>query len=266
MENDHLVGYSLAVLVGISLGLIGSGGSILSVPIFVYIMGMHPALAAAYSLFVVGISALVSGVQKAKDGLVDFKKVLAFGVPTLIAVFITRKIIVPSIPEMLVITDQFTLSKRLLLMVVFALVMLVASWKMIRPGNETKGNSSSNPFTISLAGLAIGFIAGFVGAGGGFLIVPALLFLANTPIKKAIGTSLFIVAVQSLIGFLGDIPNPNINYPMLLVFTGCALFGVLIGNRLSKVIAGEKLKTVFGYVVLGMGIYILVKEIGFSAS
>lgn len=266
MEYYNLIGYGLAVLVGISLGLIGSGGSILSVPIFVYIMGIQPVLAAAYSLFVVGISALVSGIQKAKDGLVDFKKVMAFGVPTLIAVFITRKIIVPSIPETLVITNQFTLSKRLLLMVVFALVMLVASWKMIRPGNETKGNSSSSPFTISLAGLAIGLVAGFVGAGGGFLIVPALLFLANTPIKKAIGTSLFIVSIQSLVGFLGDVSQQSMDYQLLFSFTACSLAGVFIGNRLSKVISGEKMKTIFGYFVLGMGIYILVKEIGFSAS
>ena len=266
MEYYNVIGYGLAVLVGISLGLIGSGGSILSVPIFVYIMGVQPVLAAAYSLFVVGISALVSGIQKAKDGLVDFKKVMAFGVPTLIAVFITRKIIVPSIPETLVITNQFTLSKRLLLMVVFALVMLVASWKMIRPGNETKVNSSSSPFTISMAGLAIGFIAGFVGAGGGFLIVPALLFLANTPIKKAIGTSLFIVSIQSLVGFLGDVSQQSMDYQLLFSFTACSLAGVFIGNRLSKVISGEKMKTIFGYFVLGMGIYILVKEIGFSAS
>ncbi|WP_297518595.1 sulfite exporter TauE/SafE family protein [Flavobacterium sp.] len=265
MEIQQLIGYGLAVLVGISLGLIGSGGSILSVPILVYVMGIQPVLAAAYSLFVVGISALVSGVQKAKDGLVDFKKVLAFGLPTLVAVFLTRKIIVPSIPETMELTDHFSLSKRLLIMTVFAVVMILASWKMIRPMKEAQTHQSVNSLTISLAGLAIGFVAGFVGAGGGFLIVPALLFLANTPIKKAIGTSLFIVALQSLIGFLGDVSQQPIDFTLMLTFTGCSLLGVVLGNRLSKVISGEKMRTIFGYFVLCMGIYILIKEIGFTS-
>ena len=265
MEIHQLIGYGLAVLVGISLGLIGSGGSILSVPILVYVMGIQPVLAAAYSLFVVGVSALVSGIQKAKDGLVDFKKVLAFGIPTLIAVFFTRKIIIPAIPESMAITDHFSLSKRLLIMAVFAVVMILASWKMIRPVQESPVQSSVSPLKISLAGLAIGLVAGFVGAGGGFLIVPALLFLAQTPIKKAIGTSLFIVALQSLIGFLGDVSQQTMDYQLLFTFTACSLGGVFVGNRLSKVISGEKMKTIFGYFVLCMGIYILIKEIWFSA-
>jgi len=265
MEIHQLIGYGLAVLVGISLGLIGSGGSILSVPILVYVMGIQPVLAAAYSLFVVGVSALVSGFQKAKDGLVDFKKVLAFGIPTLIAVFFTRKVIVPSLPEIIEITDHFSLSKRLFIMAVFAVVMILASWKMIRPMKEAQTLKSVNSLTISLVGLGIGLVAGFVGAGGGFLIVPALLFLANTPIKKAIGTSLFIVALQSLIGFLGDVSQQTMDYQLLFTFTACSLGGVFVGNRLSKVISGEKMKTIFGYFVLCMGIYILIKEIWFSA-
>lgn len=265
MEIHQLIGYGLAVLVGISLGLIGSGGSILSVPILVYVMGIQPVLAAAYSLFVVGVSALVSGFQKAKDGLVDFKKVFAFGIPTLIAVFFTRKVIVPSLPEIIKITDRFSLSKRLLIMAVFAVVMILASWKMIRPVQESPVQASVSPLKISLAGLAIGLVAGFVGAGGGFLIVPALLFLAQTPIKKAIGTSLFIVALQSLIGFLGDVSQQIMDYQLLFTFTACSLGGVFVGIRLSKVISGEKMKTIFGYFVLCMGIYILIKEIWFSA-
>ncbi|MEN9337162.1 MAG: hypothetical protein RLZZ500_2149 [Bacteroidota bacterium] len=265
MNGTEIIGYGLAVLVGISLGLIGSGGSILSVPIFVYVMGIEPVLAAAYSLFVVGISALFSGIQKAKDDLVDFKKVLAFGIPTLIAVFLTRKLLVPSIPDTIQITEQFSFSKRLLIMAVFAVVMILASWKMIRPVKESPTTTPVSPLKNSLVGLAIGLVAGFVGAGGGFLIVPALLFLANTPIKKAIGTSLFIVALQSLIGFLGDVGQQTMDYTMIFTFTGCSLVGVLIGNRLSKVISGDKMKTIFGYFVLTMGFYILIKEFFFSS-
>ena len=267
MEINYIIGYFLAVLVGITLGLIGSGGSILSVPVLVYIMGIEPILATAYSLFVVGTTALVGGFQKATQKLVDFKKVLLFGVPTISAVFLTRKFIVPAIPDVIFSTATFTLHKSVLIMIVFAIVMISASIRMIKPLKEKIINDDSklNYVRIILQGLFIGLVAGFVGAGGGFLIIPALLFLAKTPMKMAVGTSLFIVAVQSLIGFVGDIrPDQIIDWKVVLIFTGCSIIGVFIGNYLSKKIDGDKLKTGFGWFVLAMGIYILVKELIFS--
>ena len=263
MEISYIIGYILAVFVGITLGLIGSGGSILSVPILVYIMGVEPILATAYSLFVVGTTALFGGIQKAKQKLVDFKKVALFGVPTILAVFITRKLIVPNIPDVIFSTDSFTLKKPVLIMVIFAIVMIVASIRMIKPLKEkvTNDDSKLNYFGIFTQGLLIGLVAGFVGAGGGFLIIPALLFLAKTPMKMAVGTSLFIVSAQSLIGFIGDIrPEQNIDWNMVLLFTACSIIGVFTGNYLSKKIEGEKLKTGFGWFVLAMGIYIIIKE------
>lgn len=267
MEINYIIGYFLAVLVGITLGLIGSGGSILSVPVLVYIMGIEPILATAYSLFVVGTTALVGGFQKATQKLVDFKKVLLFGVPTISAVFLTRKFIVPAIPDVIFSTATFTLHKSVLIMIVFAIVMISASIRMIKPLKEKIINDDEklNYFRIILQGLFIGLVAGFVGAGGGFLIIPALLFLAKTPMKMAVGTSLFIVAVQSLIGFVGDIrPDQIIDWKVVLIFTGCSIIGVFIGNYLSKKFSGDKLKTGFGWFVLAMGIYILVKELFFS--
>ncbi|GEC79712.1 sulfite exporter TauE/SafE family protein [Flavobacterium aquatile] len=267
MEINYIIGYFLAVLVGITLGLIGSGGSILSVPVLVYIMGIEPILATAYSLFVVGTTALVGGFQKAVQKLVDFKKVLLFGVPTISAVFLTRKFIVPAIPDVIFTTPTFTLHKSVLIMVVFAVVMISASIRMIKPIKEKIINDDAklNYFRIIVQGLFIGLVAGFVGAGGGFLIIPALLFLAKTPMKMAVGTSLFIVAIQSLIGFVGDIrPDQIIDWKVVLIFTGCSIIGVFIGNYLSKKIDGDKLKTGFGWFVLAMGIYILVKELIFS--
>jgi uncharacterized membrane protein YfcA len=263
MEVNHYIGYVLAVIVGITLGLVGSGGSILSVPILVYVMGVEPILATAYSLFIVGTTALFGGVQKAKQKLVDFKKVVLFGIPTILAVFITRKILVPSIPEVIFSTASFTLHKSVLIMVVFAIVMIAASVRMIKPLKEKINNDDTlNYVSIFLQGLFIGFVAGFVGAGGGFLIIPALLFLAKTPMKMAVGTSLFIVAAQSLIGFVGDIrPEQNINWNMLLIFTACSIVGVFIGSYLSKKIEGEKLKTGFGWFVLAMGIFIILNEL-----
>ena len=263
MEIHNIVGNILAVFVGITLGLIGSGGSILSVPILVYVMSIEPTLATAYSLFVVGTTALFGGIQKAKQKLVDFKKVLLFGVPTLVAVFITRKFIVPNIPDVLFSSASFTLHKSVLIMIVFAIVMIFASIRMIIPLKEkdTFENDKLNYFAILIQGLLIGLVAGFVGAGGGFLIIPALVLLAKTPMKMAVGTSLFIVSVQSLIGFLGDIrPDQNIDWNLILVFTACSIVGVFIGNYLSKKFSGEKLKTSFGWFVLAMGIYIIIKE------
>lgn len=263
MEVTHSIGYILAVIVGITLGLIGSGGSILSVPILVYIMGVEPILATAYSLFVVGTTALFGGIQKAKQKLVDFKKVVLFGVPTILAVFLTRKFIVPNIPDVIFSTTSFTLDKSVLIMVVFAIVMIAASVRMIKPLKEKIVNDDAklNYISIFTQGLFIGLVAGFVGAGGGFLIIPALLFLAKTPMKMAVGTSLFIVSVQSLIGFIGDIrPEQNLDWNLILTFTVCSIIGVFIGSFLSKKIEGEKLKTGFGWFVLAMGIYIIVKE------
>ena len=264
MEISSIIGYFLAVLVGISLGLIGSGGSILSVPILVYIMHVEPVLATGYSLFIVGVSALVGGIQKAKQELVDFKNVALFGIPTIIAVFLTRNFIVPAIPEKLIEIGTFVMTKSVFVMLVFAVVMIIASIRMIKPmqHKESESDKPLNMRAIVFQGLGIGLIAGFVGAGGGFLIIPALYFLAKISMKKAIGTSLFIIAFQSLIGFIGDLNRtPAMDWNLLLGFTLASIVGIFIGNLLSKYISGDKLKTSFGWFVLLMGIYIILKEV-----
>lgn len=264
MENAQIISYVLAVFVGITMGLIGSGGSILSVPIFAYVVGVEPVLATAYSLFAVGTTALFGGFQKAKQKLVDFKKVFLFGIPTLITVFLTRKYIVNALPENILTISTFTLKKSVLIMVIFAIVMMAAAFKMIKPADDTsdKTNQKTSYFTIVFVAMLIGLTAGFVGAGGGFLIIPALLLYTKLPMKTAVGTSLFIVAIQSLVGFLGDLSNNYVmDWKLLIGFSICSIIGVLIGNVLSKKIAGAKLKIGFGYFVLVMGIYIIVKEL-----
>lgn len=264
MDSNQLLGYFLAVLIGISLGLIGSGGSILSVPILVYVMGIEPILATAYSLFTVGITALIGGIKKANEKLVDFKKVIVFGLPTIISVFLTRKFIVPNLPDAFAITSTFSMSKSDVIMSVFAIVMMIAAVRMILPVKETALSETTNInyFKIGLTGIFIGLIAGFVGAGGGFLIIPALLFLAKTPMKIAIGTSLFIIAIQSLIGFLGDIrPEQILDWKLLITFSSCSIVGLFIGSALSQKMDASKLKTLFGWFVLFMGIYIIIKEV-----
>lgn len=267
MEVSQIIGYILAVFVGITLGMLGSGGSILSVPILVYVMGIEPTLATAYSLFVIGTTSLVGGIHKAKQKLVDFNKVVLFGIPAVISVFITRKFIVPRIPNVIFTTENFTLSKSILIMVVFAFVMIFASVRMIKPLKERiiSDGEKLNYYKIATMGILIGLVSGFVGAGGGFLIVPTLLFFAKTPMKMAVGTSLFIVSLQSLIGFTGDIMgNQIIDWELLQMFTLASIVGIFIGNFISKKVEEEKLKTGFGWFVLTMGIYIIIKEIFLS--
>jgi uncharacterized membrane protein YfcA len=267
MEISQIIGYILAVFVGMTLGMLGSGGSILSVPILVYVMGIEPTLATAYSLFVIGTTSLVGGIHKAKQNLVDFNKVLLFGIPAVISVFVTRKVFVPKIPEIIISSEEFTLSKSILIMIVFAIVMIFASVRMIKPLKEIKVSEKEklNYIKIIVLGICIGLVSGFVGAGGGFLIVPTLLFFANTPMKMAVGTSLFIVSLQSLIGFTGDIMSDQIiDWKLLQFFTFASVFGIFIGNFISKKVAEEKLKTGFGWFVLTMGIYIIIRELFWS--
>ena len=264
----EILGYFLAVLVGVSLGLIGSGGSILTVPILVYIMGVNPVLATAYSLFIVGSTALVGGVQSAIQKRVDFKTVLIFGAPSIAAVYATRMWLMPLIPKELFSVGSLVITKPIALMLLFAVLMIMASIKMIRPGKqkETDGEVRMryNYPMILLEGTLVGLLTGLVGAGGGFLIIPALVLLARMPMKLAVGTSLFIIAAKSLIGFIGDLQgDQQINWTLLGSFTAFAVLGIFIGIFISKKIPGQNLKKIFGWFVLVMGIYIIVKEIFF---
>ena len=265
----EILGYALAVIVGISLGLIGSGGSILTVPILVYIMGVNPVLATAYSLFIVGSTALVGGIQSAFQKRVDFKTVLIFGIPSIAAVYATRMWLVPFIPNELFSIGSLVITKSIALMLLFAIVMILASVSMINPGKhkETDENVPRvyNYPMILFEGAVVGLLTGLVGAGGGFLIIPALVLLAKMPMKLAVGTSLFIIAAKSLIGFIGDMQGSEVlDWKLLGIFTVFAVAGIFIGILLSKKIPGQKLKKGFGWFVLIMGIYIIVKELFFK--
>ena len=266
----EILGYLLAALVGISLGLIGSGGSILTVPILVYIMGVNPVLATAYSLFIVGSTALVGGIQSAFQKRVDFKTVLIFGIPSIAAVYATRMWLMPAIPKEIFSIGTLVITKSIALMLLFAVVMILASISMIRSGKKKEivdenATLKYNYPMILLEGAVVGLLTGLVGAGGGFLIIPALVLLAKMPMKLAVGTSLFIIAAKSLIGFIGDLQGSEIiDWKLLGIFTAFAVAGIFIGIFLSKKVTGQKLKKGFGWFVLIMGIYIIIKELFFK--
>ncbi|MBL4708211.1 MAG: sulfite exporter TauE/SafE family protein [Flavobacteriales bacterium] len=264
MEVTDLLGYVGALLIGLVLGLIGGGGSILTVPILVYLLLVNPVLATAYSLFVVGVTAAVGTLRNIPKKIIDWRTAIVFSIPAFIAVYIARKFIVPGIPEELFYVGETVITKDLAIMVFFAVVMLLASISMIRKKKERKvaeGDQKFNYPIIILEGMGVGMVTGIVGAGGGFLIIPALVILANLPMKKAVATSLLIIAVKSLIGFIGDVENLTIDWRFLLSFTGLSVIGIFMGIYLNQFIDGKKLKKAFGWFVLVMGIYILYKEI-----
>lgn len=260
----EILGYAASVLMGLSLGLIGGGGSILTVPILVYLFGVDPVLATAYSLFVVGLTSLVGSYSHFRSGNVQLNTAIVFGLPSIASVYAVRKFIVPIIPDPAFHIGSFHVSKGTLLMVLFAILMLMASISMIRPAKQRSAESkaSHNYLLIFLEGLLVGGLTGLVGAGGGFLIIPALVLLAGLPMKQAVGTSLLIIALKSLIGFTGDLgAGQPIDYGFMLLFSAFAIAGILLGSYLTRFISNEKLKPAFGWFVLVMGFYIIVKEV-----
>ncbi|MGF1554955.1 sulfite exporter TauE/SafE family protein [Paucihalobacter sp.] len=262
MEFTEILGYIGALIVGLVLGLVGGGGSILTVPIMVYILGYNPIIATAYSLFVVGSSSLVGSFQKYRKGLADVKIGLVFSFPSFLAVYFSRRYLVPNLPEVFLNVGSYTLTKEMAIMTFFALVMLLASYSMIKTKKEIEELKSIQQayYKTFIQGLVIGTVTGIIGAGGGFLYVPALVLWAKLPMKKAVGTSLIIVTINSLIGFGGDLQTIKVEWLFLLSFSAITIVGILIGGLLSKFVSGKKLKKGFGWFTLLMAIYILYKE------
>ncbi len=262
-----IFGYLGALVTGFSLGLIGGGGSILILPVLVYLFGIQPSLATAYSLFVVGVASLVGAVKYARSRLVDYRTAALFAVPSFVGVFLARRFLVPAVPEFVGQFGEFALTRDVLIMSVFAVVMLLASFSMIRKKSADANDAQAGPVSynfkmIALEGLAVGGVTGFVGAGGGFLIIPALVLLAKLPMKLAIGTSLIIIAVKSLFGFLGDLGGHQlIDWMFLLQITIVAVAGIFVGAWVSRFVPGKKLQPAFGWFVLVMGVYIIARQL-----
>jgi len=261
----EVFGYIASVFIGISLGLIGGGGSILTVPVLVYLFGIDAFLATEYSLFIVGVSSIFGSLSYFKKGLVDFKTALIFGVPSIISIFLTRNFLLPLIPNEIFKIGNFLMTKDIFLLLIFAGLMIIASYKMIQKRAEVAieafPSKKSNSILAAGEGSVVGILTGLVGAGGGFMIIPALVNLLKIPMKVAIGTSLVIISFNSLIGFFTSINHIKIEWNLLVTISAIAIVGILIGSQLSKKIDGKQLKPAFGWFILMMGIYIIVKEL-----
>jgi hypothetical protein len=260
----EILGYIAAILIGITLGLIGAGGSILTVPVLVYLFGVEPIIATAYSLFVVGLTALVGSLTYMRQGLVSYRTGLIFSIPSIVGVFLARRYVLPAIPAEIARFGETVLSKNLAVMLLFALLMILASVSMIRQ-NEADTEKSSRRFNhvlILVEGFAVGVLTGLVGAGGGFLIIPALVILANVPMKVAVGTSLLIIAVKSLFGLTGDIGTTPLDWFFLLWFSAFTAAGIVLGSCVARRVSATKLKPAFGWFILAMAVYIVLKELG----
>lgn len=258
----EIVGYITALLIGLTLGLIGGGGSILTVPILVYLFGISPVLATSYSLFIVGVTSLVGSVSSFAHKKIDFKTVIVFGTLSVITVFCIRHYLIPHLPVFMLIKG-FKVPVSLLTMLLFAILMIVSSFSMIKgdADNHVAVVHKAGIAKIAVYGIVVGLVTGILGAGGGFLLIPALTVLLRLPIKKAIGTSLVIITLNSLIGFADDVTHHEMDWVLLLKITGISIIGILIGSMVGKKIDGQFLKKGFGWFVLLMGIYILFHEL-----
>ena len=257
-----ILGYISGIIMGIVLGLLGGGGSILTVPIITYLFSIPPTLATSYSLFIVGISAAIGASSYVKKGLIEYKVGSYFAISAFFSIYLVRQVLLPIIPYIIDIFNLFILSKDNLVMLVFSIVMLGASISMIRGRKES--DDTKKPVQIILLilqGLFVGSITGFVGAGGGFLIIPGLVFLAGLKMKRAVGTSLLVISINSLFGFSSDLINGTIvDWNLLLKFTLVGIIGVFIGTFISNKISNQKLKPLFGWFVLIAGTFIIFKE------
>ncbi|WP_416245537.1 sulfite exporter TauE/SafE family protein [Crocosphaera sp. XPORK-15E] len=256
----QIIGHLLAGCIGLSLGLLGGGGSVLALPILVYVMGISPKTAIAMTLVIVGTVSLIGTIPHWRKGNVNLKKALIFGSATMLGAFCGAKI-----AHLPFITETLQLS-------LFGVMMLVAAILMIRKGSlsspEKKEDTELYPPPICqycwlwliTEGLAIGILTGLVGVGGGFAIVPALVLLGNTPMKEAIGTSLLIITLNSLAGFLGYLGTVPLNWGLMASFTVVAAFGTFFGAYLSQYIEGKQLQKGFGYFLIAVATFILVQQ------
>lgn len=264
MIVTEILAYIGALAIGLTLGLTGAGGSILTVPILVYLLGFNSIIGTGYSLFIVGCTAAVGAIRNIVKGFTKIRVAVWFGLPSMLSIFITRKFIITAIPVKIVSVGSLVLTKEIAVMLLFASLMIISGLKMVKKKKAIiVGEDGELKYPkLIIQGLFVGLLTGLVGAGGGFLIVPALVLMAKLPMKNAVGTSLLIIATNSMVGFLGDLSNRSMEWGFLLPFAGIAIVGIFIGMALADKVNGAQLKRGFGFFVLAVAAFILFSEIG----
>jgi uncharacterized membrane protein YfcA len=262
MEWIQILGYTLGLLMGMSLGLIGAGGSALTVPIMVFLFQLDATLATTYSLFIVGLTSLFGSFKQLKDKKVSWNFVLLFGIPSVISIFVSRRFFLPAIPSQIIQLNDFLVTKDNLLLGIFSIVLVGASYSMIKKQVYIEHDVQDiQKGKLILGGLLIGIVTGMLGAGGGFLIIPALVLWGKLPMKNATATSLMIITLNSVLGFIFDKHGiRRIDWGHMFIFSIMAILGIFLGIKMANKISGEKLKPIFGWFILGMGIFIFIQQ------
>ena len=263
-----VLGYVLGLVIGTCLGMMGAGGAILTIPVLTYLFGISPGISTTYSLFIVGITALIGTFGYIRNGLFSFKALVFFGLPSMASVYLSSAFLLPSVPKIIGTVAGMEVSKDLLIMVLFSVLMILSAIVMIRSSRAIRKDeyAETRRFRyglILLIGSAVGMVTAFLGAGGGFLIIPALVILGNLPMKKAVGTSLMLITINSLLGFVSKSNSIEIvvDWHFLLLFSSLTIAGILTGVWASRYVSGERLKFYFGYFVLVLGFIVLGQEI-----
>lgn len=260
-------GYAAALGIGALLALIGGGGAILTLPILVYAFGLPAWTATTYSLFVVGCTAAIGAAKQARAGMIDYAAAIRFVLPAIVAIHLVRAHIVPRIPASFTLPMIGVVTKDLLVMTALAIAMLTSAYTMLkkspRKAEPARPVSSSAMLVRSTSrGFGVGLFTGFVGAGGGFLFVPALSLIERLPLKRAVATSLFVIAINSLMGFVGDVVRgAPIDWTLLLGFSGMAALGMLGGTAITRNLADRQVRVAFSSALVAMAILIIVLQI-----
>lgn len=254
MDWIDILGFLAAILTGFILGAVGSGGSILAMPVLLFVFGVPATEATSYSLFIVGITAASGTIRAQRKSELSWPTVLRFGLPMLFAVILSRSVLLPSIPDAI-----FNIDRDRIITVLFALLMLGAA-KALWSGRKSEKSGSRSPWLVILQGFATGILTGLVGAGGGFIIVPALILGLKLPMRLAVGTSLAIIAINSILGFSTDVIQAyiDIDWPLLLSFAGLSIVGLFIGSAVATKLPDRKVKKGFAVMVVLIAIALLV--------
>ena len=264
MSYLEFIGFFGAFLTGIVIGLFGGGGSILAVPIFVYLFKLNPFIATSYSMFVVGSSAAIGTLINLKKKLIEYKTAVIFTLPALVSVSLTRRFLIPNIPDVLMSVKSFDITKEMGLMLFFSSILILSSvFLMKKSKTETVSNLNTKKKyrLLIFIGLGVGVLTGLVGAGGGFIIVPALVLFARLTIKQAVATSLIIITFNSLIGFTSDLSILKIEWDFLMLFTALSILGIFVGTYISNYVRESTLKTNFARFMIVMAVVIVFKEL-----